>query len=188
MCSFPVFLRTVFGHWGALLTGVVVGVFLMVLEYYFQLDVPRWLFVGIVIGTLFIACFLAWRDQCATIELLTRHSHDAVEKLSELRAEAISALLNMPVANDDDVELLIKKQEQWRDRVVACLRDHHASEPVVRSFLYLGVLRVVPFGKKNPTHERRLQILARQLEVIENLIGQYSALLTLHSKPSHPGK
>ena len=52
------------------------------------------------------------------------------------------------------------------------------SEPIIRSFLYLGVLRGVPFQSAiSAANDHRLQILARQLEVVESLIGQYASLL-----------
>lgn len=168
MFKFFLFLKALKHRAFFLMTGGVPAVGISVWEHYHQSTLATGVFFTIALLVVGYSLFLVWRDEHDKVEQLTRHSNAVVEELSTLRAEAIEQLLNKRVSNENDVKLLMQEQDAWRDRVVAALRRHGAGEPVVNSFLYLGVLYLVPFKNAiSASHEHRLQILARQLDVIE---------------------
>jgi len=161
------------------MTGGVPAVGISVWEHYRGSTLATDVFFPIALLVVGYSLYLVWCDEHNKVEELTRHSSEIVEELSTLRAEAIKDLLNKRVSNEDEVKLLVQEQDAWRDKVVASLRSHGAGEPIVKSFLYLGVLYLIPFKNAiSPSHELRLQILARQLDVVEGLIGRYASLLS----------
>ena len=98
----------------------------------------------------------------------------AVDKLAELRATAVTSLLNRPISSEAELQKWVSDKEVWRAQVIATLRATFRPA-VVHSFATLGVLE----GKTFPTaytydHNWHLNMLDKELKVLEDTIARYS--------------
>jgi len=162
-------------HWLALLTGSLLIAFVGGLEHWRQESLTPWVYTGLVVLFLLVACFLAWRDVHTTLETLTKGINDGAIELSRLRKRGIDELSAKPLSGEDEVPGFIEDHDRWRDDVLDVLKANF-SEPIVSSFESLGALRGNYRSSiaVNDQHNHRLLMVSRQLEIIEELIKKHA--------------
>lgn len=97
-----------------------------------------------------------------------------LNRLAELRKDAIQDLLNGPVASLADFALWKTRDDAWWNQVVAYLKQHFPTSDVL-SFEYIGVFYPTQFPHAfNNEHNHRLTMLSTRLSRVEELIRRRS--------------
>jgi len=81
------FLREVGKHWVTLMSGGFITVALGLLERLSGKAVPLWVYGCVLVFFVFLACYLAWRDE------RQKHPHDGSKDKRAILAERLSALV-----------------------------------------------------------------------------------------------
>ena len=103
MSDLLMFLRAVLGHWVALMSGGIITVTLAVWERYKGYDVPGKLYAAIILFFVFLAGFLAWRDQYKRGEKLEERLSSARPYFSLQKSEVVQVKNEKTGQNAADV-------------------------------------------------------------------------------------
>ncbi|MBI3991743.1 MAG: hypothetical protein HY342_00605 [Candidatus Lambdaproteobacteria bacterium] len=105
----------------------------------------------------------------------SRPEQRVVDQLARLRSDAIHDLLNRLVGSEEELRRFVADHEEWRQRVLALLRENFA-EAIILTFDRLGSVPVRRFGHAyNPFHSHQLDMLSLRLEIIQRIVDRYSA-------------
>lgn len=97
-----------------------------------------------------------------------------VDRLAQLRSNAIHDILNRQVVTASELALWKADEERWRAEVLTELTKHFPKAEVL-GFDYLGVIQPVAFPHAyNNEHSFDLSMFAKRLSILENIIRRHS--------------